>query len=225
MLRRIKTGIPGLDSLMEGGFVENSSYLVTGETGAGKTIFASQFLWHGLQKGDSGVYISMEEEPEEIRGDVERFGWDFAKYEKKGLLRILYHDPAQVNKLGQVIQSEIANVKANRIVLDSTAAMGLAIDDPSLIRRRIATVINTIKRHPNTTGLIVTEVPEGSKGLSRFGVEEFVVDGIIVLNYLGMESGTSRSLVVRKMRRTDHGKDVYPMEINNKGIAVKKTSL
>lgn len=222
MLQRIKTGIPGLDSLIEGGFIRNSTYLLTGETGTGKTIFGCQYLWYGLQKGESGVYISMEEDPEDIRGDVARFGWDFEKFEKKGLLRILYHDPAQVNKLGSVIQSEILNVKANRLVLDSTAAMGLALENEGLIRRRIASIINTIKRHEQCTGLIITEVPEGSKALSRFGVEEFVVAGILVLNYLGMETETSRSLMIRKMRRTDHGKDIYPMDISNRGIAIKK---
>jgi KaiC/GvpD/RAD55 family RecA-like ATPase len=127
MIKRIKTGIPGLDSLMEGGFILNSVYLVTGETGTGKTIFGSQFLWHGLQKGESGVFISMEEDPREIKDDVSRFGWDFDKYEKKGLLRIIYHDPAQVDKLGTLIRSEIMGLKANRLVLDSTAAMGLAL--------------------------------------------------------------------------------------------------
>lgn len=222
MTQRVKTGIPGLDSLMEGGFIQNSAYLVTGETGTGKTIFGCQYIWHGLQKGESGVYISMEEEPEDIKADVARFGWDFDKYEKKRLLRILYHDPSQVNKLGSVIQSEIMDVKANRLVLDSTAAMGLALESKALIRRRISGIITTIKRHQQCTGLIITEVGEGSKALSRFGVEEFVVAGVIVLNYLGMETETSRSLVIRKMRRTNHGKDLYPMDISNKGITIKK---
>ena len=66
-LSRISTGIPGLDPLIEGGFLENSVNLVTGETGTGKTIFCAQFLWDGLQKGDSGLYITLEERPEDIK--------------------------------------------------------------------------------------------------------------------------------------------------------------
>lgn len=225
MIRRIKTGIPGLDALTEGGFIQNSAYLVTGETGTGKTIFGCQYLLCGLEKGESGVYISMEEDPKEIKDDVARFGWDFDTYERKGLLRIIYHDPAQVDKLGSVIQSEIMSLKANRIVLDSTAAMGLALENISLIRRRIASLTNTIKRHNQCTALIITEIPEGSKSISRFGVEEFVADGIIVLNYMGMETETSRTLTIRKMRRTNHGRDIYPMDITNKGITIKRGDL
>jgi len=225
MIKRIPSGISGLDGLIEKGLIQNSTYLVTGETGTGKTIFGAQFIWHGLQKGERGVYISMEESPREIKEDVSRFGWDFEKYEKKGILKIAYHDPAQVDKLGSVLQSEIMGIKANRLVIDSMAAMGLALDNKSLIRRRIASIVSAIKRHENCTALIITEIPEGSKLLSRFGVEEFVVDGIIVLNYMSMGTDTSRSLMVRKMRRTDHGKDVYPMDISNSGIKIKKSSL
>ncbi|MBL7160920.1 MAG: hypothetical protein ISS93_03680 [Candidatus Aenigmarchaeota archaeon] len=225
MDKRIKTGIPGLDSLTDGGFIQNCVYLLTGETGTGKTLFGCQYIWQGLQKGEKGVYISMEESPQDIRADALVFGWDFEKYEKKGLLKILYHDPVQVDKLGTAIQNEVMNLKANRLVLDSTAAMGLAIDDKSIIRRRIASLVNTVKRHKQCTTLIITEIPEGSKSLSRFGVEEFVADGIVVLNYLGMGDDTARSLQIRKMRRTGHGMDVYPFSISKKGVAIKKGGL
>ncbi len=225
MFKRMPTGVPCLDSLMEGGFIENSVYLVTGATGTGKTIFACQFIWHGLQRGEKCVIISMEESAEEIKSDVARFGWDFEKYEKKGTLKIIYHDPVQVDKLGTTIRNEIQGMDAKRFVLDSTSAMSLAIDNKSLIRRRIASIVSTIKKHDNCTGLIITEIPEGSKKLSRFDVEEFVAEGVVLLNYLGMGMETSRSLQIRKMRRTDHGKDVYPMSITSKGIVIKKGGL
>jgi KaiC/GvpD/RAD55 family RecA-like ATPase len=73
--------------------------------------------------------------------------------------------------------------------------------------------------------VILSEIPEDSKALSRFGVEEFVVDGVIVLNYLGIGEAYSRSLLIRKMRRTNHGRDVYPFEITPKGIVVKKAEM
>ena len=69
---------------------------------------------------------------------------------------------------------------------------------------------------------MTSEVLEDSKALSRFGVEEFVSDAVIVLNYFGLGEMSARSLIVRKMRRTDHGKDVYPFDITKKGIIVKK---
>lgn len=222
VVKRISTGIPGLDPLIEGGYLENSVNLVTGETGTGKTIFCAQFLWSGLQKGDTGVYISLEENPEDIKADSMMFGWDFSSFEKKGLCRIIYHDPAQVNNLGSVIIDEIKNLKAKRLVIDSTSLIGLNIQEPSQIRKLLLSIVNIIKR-TGCAALLVSEIPEDMKALSRFGVEEFVVDGIIILNYLEYASGElNRSLIIRKMRRTDHGTDIYPLEINSKGITVKK---
>ena len=222
MLRRVKTGIPGLDSLMEGGLVKNCVYLVAGETGTGKTIFGCQYLWSGLEKGEPGVYITMEETPEDIREDALQFGWDFQKYEKKGLCRIIYHDPSEVNNLGNVMLNEIMAVKAQRLVIDSTSIMNLNIENPAQIRRKIYSIISAIKRNGETTAILLSEIPEGTKALSKYGVEEFVVDGVVVMNYIGMGDVTARSLIIRKMRRTNHGKDVYPLQITSKGIVVKK---
>lgn len=223
--KRIGTGIPGLDGLIEGGFIQGSVNMVTGSTGTGKTLFGSQFLWHGLQKGETGVYITMEEDPIDIKEDVASFGWDFDKYEKKKLCRIIYHDPAQVNNLPSIMMEEIAKIKANRLVIDSTSVLGLNIEKPSQIRRRLFGVVSALKNHDGCTALVLTEVPEDSKALSRWGVEEFVVDGVLVLNYLGIGEAYNRSLMIRKMRRTDHGKDIYPFEITRNGIVVKKPDM
>jgi KaiC/GvpD/RAD55 family RecA-like ATPase len=220
-MKRVSTGIDGLDGLIEGGFVQGSVNMVTGSTGTGKTIFGTQFMWCGLQKGETCVYITMEEDPIDIKEDVASFGWDFAKYEKRGLCRVIYHDPAQVNNLSSVMTEEISKLKANRLVIDSTSIMGLNIEKPSQVRRRLFGVVSALKNHDGCTALVLTEVPEDSKALSRWGVEEFVVDGVIVLNYLGIGEEFNRSMMIRKMRRTNHGKDIYPFEITSQGIILK----
>jgi len=217
---RLKTGIPGLDPLINGGVLHKSVNLITGETGTGKTIFSCQFLWHGLQKGETGVYITLEEDPDDIKEDAKQFGWDFSKYVDKDLCRIIYHDPAQVNNLGSVIIDEIKSLRAKRLVIDPTSVMGLTLKDPAVIRKMLLNVINVIKR-TDCTAVLVSEVTEASKSLSRFGVEEFVADGVFVLNYLGIGETSSRSLVIRKMRRTKHGTSIYPIEIGPNGIEVK----
>jgi KaiC/GvpD/RAD55 family RecA-like ATPase len=224
MLKRTPTGIPGLDKIIQGGFVENSVVLITGETGTGKTIFGCQFILHGLENGEPGLFISLEENPEDIKDDMRNFGWDMEKYEKKGLLRIIYHDPVQINNIDSVIIGEVNSIKAKRVVIDSAALLGLNIENPAQIRRRVFSVINTIKRN-KCTALIISEIPEGSRALSRFGVEEFAVDGVLILHYLGIGEVSARSLAIRKMRRTKHGNDVYPMEIMDKGMVVKKAEV
>jgi circadian clock protein KaiC len=221
---RMESGIPGLDPLIQGGFLQNSVNLVTGETGTGKTIFCSQFLWFGLQKGDTCLYISLEEDPKDVLEDAMQFGWDFERFQKKGLFKIIYHDPAQVNNLGSVVIDEIRRMDAKRLVIDSTSIIGLTIENKSQIRKLLYNIIGTIKK-ANCTALLSSEIPEGAKQLSRFGVEEFVVDGVIVLNYMEFAAGgLDRSLIIRKMRRTKHGKDVYPIDIGPKGIAIKSVN-
>jgi circadian clock protein KaiC len=222
---RIESGIPGLDTLIQGGFLPNSVNLVTGETGTGKTIFCAQYLWYGLQKGDTCLYISLEEDPEDIKADAMQFGWDFEKFEKKGLFKIIYHDPAQVNNLGSVVMDEIKRMNVKRLAIDSTSIIGLTIESQSQIRKLLYNIIGTIKR-TECTALLTSEIPEGTKQLTRFGVEEFVVDSVIVLNYLEYAAGggLDRSLIIRKMRRTKHGKEVYPMDITPKGIVIKKVN-
>lgn len=224
MAKRITTGIPGLDNLVQGGLVENSVTLVTGETGTGKTIFGTQFIKEGAERGEPGLYISLEQSPEDIKEDMKNFGWDLEKYERKGLLKIIYHDPVQINNIDSVIIGEVNSIKAKRVVIDSMALIGLNIESPAQIRRRVFSVINTIKRN-KCTAIIISEIPEGSKSISRFGVEEFAVDGVVILHYLGIGEVSARSLTIRKMRRTKHGNDVYPMEIAAGGIIVKKADV
>ena len=219
-VERIPTGIPGLDKLIEGGFVKNSANMITGGTGAGKTIFGLQYVWEGLQKGEPGLYITLEESPEDLKADVRRFGWDFDKYEKSGLCEIVYFDPTQSGNLASSIMSEIQTIKAKRLVIDSTSIVGLTIESPIQLRRKLIGLINAIKKQKACTALLISEIPEGHNQLSRFNVEEFVADGVIVLHFIGIGGEGFGNLQIRKMRKTKHKNGWFPMEIKNNGINI-----
>ena len=223
MSLRVSTGIPVLDSLMEGGLLKNTMTLVTGGTGTGKTIMCLQFLWEGLQKGEPCVYLSLEEEPDEIKADARQFGWDLDKYEEKGLFRIMYHDPFETD-VSSVLINQIEYIKAKRLVVDSMSMLGLYMKDQATVRKQMGKLMKAVKNAGCTT-LVTSEIVEDSKGLSRFGVEEFVVDTVLVLNYLGIGEETNRSLQIRKMRRTNHGKDVYPFKMTAKGIEIAQSGM
>ncbi len=225
MVMRIKTGIPGLDRLMQGGLVKGSVYLLTGGTGTGKTIFGCQFLWYGLQKGETCVYVTLEEDPVDIREDVRNFGWDFEKFEKKGLCKIIYIDPVSTGNINTEIMNHIKKLDARRLVIDSTAVMGMAMEKESLIRRRVFSIINALKTHDDCTTLIISEIPEETKKLSRFGVEEFVVDGVMVLYYTGIGGEQGNCIEIRKMRRTHHGKGYFPLKFTTDGLKVEKEGI
>ena len=229
VVERVESGIPGLDKIIEGGFVKNSINLVAGTTGTGKTIFGCQYILEGLKKGETGVYVTLEQPPEDILADISRFGWDvlFKKYIDQNKL-ILYNTfPTSVQKLGESIFDLVRKINAKRLVLDSLSIATAGWEetaDTSKIRRNVFEAMTTLKKVGVTT-LLLTEIPEDkAKALSRFGFEEFVADSVIILHYLEYAAGgTPRSVIVRKMRRTDHGTDIYPLEITNKGIIIKKS--
>ncbi len=218
---RLSTGIPGLDKLMQGGYIKNDIYLVTGGTGTGKTLFCCQFLWEGLQKGEKGIFFSLEELPDDVVHDAENFGWDFQKYIDNKAFLIEYQDPFEMVDITTLIKEKIKKFGAKRVVIDSTSIFGMVFKDEHELRKRLYELIKTLKE-TDTVVLMTAEIPEDSKALSRFGVEEFVADGVILLNYLGIGEVSSRSLLIRKMRRTEHGTDVYSFSMTKKGIAIEK---
>lgn len=218
--RRVTSGTPGLDKHMKGGFVKNSVNLLSGATGTGKTIFGLQYIWHGLQKGENGVFISLEQEAEDVFGDVKIFGWDFKKYIDQEKCIIEYLSTWNLEELPLIVLDRIKEINAKRFVLDSITLVASELE-PERMRSEISEFINKLK-HSGATSLLICEIPEGSKALSTFGIEEYLVDGILVLNYLEFAAGGSpRSLLVRKMRRTKHGSDIYPFQITKKGIELK----
>ena len=218
---RIPSGISGLDGYIEGGFIPNDVYLVTGGTGTGKTLFCCQFLWEGLQRGENGIFFSLEELPEDILSDAEAFGWDFKKYIEQKKFTIQYYDPFEMMDIATEVKDVIKKVGAKRVVVDSTSIFGMIFESEHELRKKMYEFIKVLKG----TGCVVVmtaEILEEQKGLSRYGVEEFVVDGVIVLNFLGIGDVASRSLLIRKMRRTDHGTNVYPFSITKNGIKLEK---
>jgi len=227
---RLESGIPGLDKLIEGGFVRNSINLIAGQTGTGKTLFTMQYLLHGLRNGENGLYISLEQTVGDVMLDVGKFGWDveFKKYIQQGKFAIVTQEPTSIKDLQDATLINIKKTGAKRFVLDSLsiATMGWKVSsmDVGKIRSEIFSYMKALKQSGITT-LLITEIPEAeTKSLSRFGFEEFLADGVIILHYLEYAAGgTPRSLLVRKMRRTSHGTDIYPIEISIKGVAVKKS--
>ncbi len=220
-IERIKTGITGLDKLIDGGFVKGSSVLVTGAAGTGKTIFCCQFLWEGLKNGENCMYITFEELPEEIKGDAAVFGWDFDKYEKNGKLIISYRDPFQTTDITTRLENEIKQSGVTRVVVDSTSLLGLYFKDSHDIRRELYKLIKAIKA-TGATAILTAEIPQEDGVISRFGVEEYVADGVIVLHHISIGTENFGNIEVRKMRRTKIKKGLYPIDINKGGLRVSE---
>jgi KaiC/GvpD/RAD55 family RecA-like ATPase len=217
--QRISSGIHGMDKLIGGGFIPGNTYLITGGTGTGKTIFCCQFMWEGLQKNEPCVYFTLEETPEDIMEDVKEFGWDFKKYIKEKKFIIEFQDPFELADVASLIRSRIEKFGAKRVVIDSTSVFGMIFKDEHEMRKRLYELIKTLKE----TGAVVmmtSEVPEDMKSLSRFGVEEFIVDGVIILRAMTTGKVSVRTLEVKKMRRTKHDEGTHSIEITKKGMTI-----
>lgn len=221
MVERIETGVPGLDDLIEGGFPEGSVTLVSGGAGTGKTIFSSQFLYHGLENGENCLFVTLEEEPDEIKEDAEEFGWDFKGYEESGNFEIIYLNPFKDSGgFGDRIRQKIDEMDAERVVVDSVSVMGMYTDNAGKIRERLYNLLRKLRRE-QVTAVITAEIPSGEgDSISRFGVEEFVSDAVIVLHYMGIGSGIYRNLEVPKIRKTDQKKGSFPYLIDDSGATV-----
>lgn len=215
---RISTGVPGLDKLMEGGFLKNDIYLVTGGTGTGKTLFCSQFIMDGLQKGEKGIFFSLEELPEDIVADSKNFGWDFQKYIDKKMFLIEYQDPFEMVDITTLVRKKVESFGAKRVVIDSTSIFGMVFGEQEL-RKNLYQLIKTLKK-TDTVVLMTAEILQGSQGLSRFGVEEFVVDGIIALYNLRKENVRERSIEILKMRGSKFQEKIVAMQITEEGVVV-----
>ncbi|MBN2101591.1 MAG: AAA family ATPase [Candidatus Aenigmarchaeota archaeon] len=216
---RVPTGIPGLDELIEGGFEEGNITLVTGGTGTGKSTLCMQFIYNGItQYNEKGVYITTEENVLNIKRQSAKFNWNIEELEKDGSLRLIEMEPFDIDTISDRLSEVVEKMDAKRIVIDSVSMFEMYIHDPFKIRKTLFKILQRI-REMNRVCIVTAEIPEDSKGLSREGVIEFMVDGVILLKYLGIAK-YKRSLAIRKMRMTDHSSDIHPFEITQQGIEV-----
>jgi len=235
-MNRVKTGIKGFDKLVEGGLPEGRSFLLSGGTGTGKTIFAMQFLINGVEEGEPGIYLTLDERPDLIREDMKRFGWDIRAAEDAGKMVLIDGTIAKIgipsdeefslpatgfdlDKLLLELMKAIKKIKAKRVVIDSIPALGMNFENEHDIRKAILKIVYLLSRAGVTT-ILTTEIDPESKKLGKYGVEEFVADGVIVLHYMGIGTQSNRTLHIRKMRATKHSEDLHPIQINESGMSV-----
>jgi len=221
MLERIKTGIEGLDEITKGGFPKGQLVLLSGTCGTGKTTICTQYIYNGITKfKENGIYLSLEEMPESIKNNVRQFGINFEPFEKAGRFSFLKYDPYHIEEVFDILESAIREVNAQRVVIDSVSALGIHVRDKAELRRMIFNLSTTLRKL-GCTALLVSEIVPGSKGISRYGVEEFVTDSVIVLYYERNEFTFNRAIQVWKMSGSDHSKKLHPYKITEKGVTVQ----
>ncbi|MET1128121.1 MAG: KaiC domain-containing protein [Thermoproteota archaeon] len=233
MVERVKTGIPGFDEILNGGIPRRNVVLLAGGPGTGKSILSQQYLWNGLQMGEPGVYVALEEHPVQVRVNMSQFGWDVRPYEREGTFaivdaftggvgeaakreRYVVRDPSDVGMLIDVLREAIKDVGAQRVVIDSVSTLYLT--KPS-VARSVVMMLKRVLSGMGTTSFLVSQVSVTERGFGGPGVEH-AADGIVRLDLDEIDGELKRSLIVWKMRGTSHSMRRHPFEITDKGIIV-----
>ena len=216
---RLASGIKGLDEIIGGGIPENFVMLVTGEIGTGKTIFGLQFL---CTAKEPGVFVSFEEDIDRLRETAKIFGWDTERMEREKKLRIIKIEPYRFEDVLDVMENSMREIKARRVVIDSISTLGIHILEISELRNTMVQIGDIIRKN-KFTALLISEMPHQG-ALSRFGVEEFVADGVVVLQKAPVGNEYLSMLSVYKMRSSDHSKKIHTYNITNEGIVLRGTA-
>lgn len=219
IIKRIKTGVPGLDELLFGGIPTKSLVVINGEPGSGKTILCLEYLYNGIMKyNEPGVFISLEESEDELLTTARNFGWDFEKLIKEKKFMISSQQLYDFEQLCSSIETLVEKIGAVRIVIDPGVIFRLYFDKELEARKKILELSRILKRI-GCTSIITNELVTG-QGASLFGLEEYVADGVILLYHTKLEDRFVRGAAVLKMRNTRISETIHPIRINSKGIQI-----
>jgi len=227
-LEKCPTGIAGFDELSEGGLPRGRPTLVAGQAGAGKTLFALEFVLHGIERYQQpGVFVSFEESPGDLAVNVASLGYDLVRYQKENRLRVLQIalDPQELVEAGEFdlegiflrLGAAIDAVGARRIALDAVENLFSAFTDLRILRAEFRRLMNWLK-DKGITAVVTTE--RGTHTITRHGLEEYIADCVVTLDNRVDDQIATRRLRIVKYRGSAHGGDECPFILNRNGFSV-----
>jgi circadian clock protein KaiC len=227
-LKKTPTGIDGLDEVTEGGLPSGRTTLICGGAGSGKTVLALEYLVHGAKEFDEpGVFMAFEETEQELRQNIASFGFDLAELEDNKRLAIdhVFIERSEIEETGEYdleglfirLANAVDAVGAKRVVLDTLEVLFGGLADESIIRSELRRLFRWLK-DKGLTAIVTGERGEGT--LTRYGLEEYVADCVILLDHRVSEQVSTRRLRIVKYRGSHHGTDEYPFLMGEKGISV-----
>ena len=225
-IQKVATQIEGLDEILHGGLPAGRVTLVSGGPGSGKTLVGMEFLYHGAQAGDPGIFISFEETAESIRQNMLSLGWDLPSLEKAGKLFLMEGqvDPEAVvsgnfnlKGLLAIIDGKTREMGAKRIMIDALDVLMLLFNDPVLKQQQIFVLHNWLKKMGMTT-IMTKKNSKGADKLPRDSYLDFMSDCVIYLDQRIKEQVNTKRIQVIKYRGSSYGSNEYPFLITDKGM-------
>ena len=219
---RVTTGNTELDAILDGGFLPSSMILVAGNPGAGKTILSSNYLYEGASKGEPGVYASFTETSGQLINDMAKFGVDFKPLIRRRLIDVLdlsVGSETDIQGALNLIFESITTLRAKRLVIDSVSAMTMGLESDFEKRHLIRLLYRLIIKTTCTT-IAITDMPWNSRKVGD-SIEEFVADGIILMEHGYEGEYLKRKLRVTKMRGTNHSRRTHSYIIDSEGLKIE----
>jgi circadian clock protein KaiC len=227
-IKKCPTGILGLDEITGGGLPKGRTTIVCGGPGCGKTMLGVEFLVRGAMKfNEPGVLMAFEETPREIATNVASLGFDIQALarRRKLYLDFLSVEPSEIKESGDYdleglfirLQGAIAAVGAKRVMFDTLEALFSGFSNPQILRAEFRRLFRWLKDR-GLTAIVTAERGEGN--LTRYGLEEYVSDCVILLDHRVKNQISERRLRIVKYRGTSHGADEYPFLIDERGMSI-----
>jgi circadian clock protein KaiC len=225
---KLSTGITGLDVITEGGLPRGRTTLISGTSGSAKTVAACQFLYEGIVgAGENGVLITFEESAADLRKNMMGFGWDIQKLENEGKWVFVDASPRfgrdtvfageyDLAALLSRIEYAVKKVDARRVAIDPISGIFVQLHDHTVIRHELLKISSALKEM-GVTALITSERLSEYGEISRFGIEEFVSDNVILLRNVLEEGKRRRTIEILKFRGAPHQKGEFPFTVNSEG--------
>ncbi len=222
--QRVSLGVPGLDEMLEGGLLPGSIVLIQGAPGTGKTTLGMQFLHHGVTAADeAGLLVTFEQFPHTLYRDALTHGWNLRELEQAGKLRIVFTSPqvflSSLQSPISPISSALHDMDVRRIVIDSVTHFQTLTTDPVDLRAVYNHLINGLRRE-GITSLLLSEDSGPDFVRTDRGRLAFVVDSVILLRYVEIDSVMQRAVAVLKTRGSSHDNSIRRFEIRRGGLAV-----
>ncbi|MBD3387825.1 MAG: hypothetical protein GF416_02145 [Candidatus Altiarchaeales archaeon] len=243
MVERVKSGIPGLDDLLNGGFPLGGMYVILGQAGTCKTILSTAFLRNGaVNFNEPGVYIMLEENKERMMSHMMDFGWDLAQLESEGKLKVIpyvrsivgdvdatFENSMMSGSAGRVSQmrqyltvdsllKEITDtcksIGAKRVVIDPINVVTLLSESQVIARMQIIWLLENLRK------LDVTVLATVEEGVGYWEDTMFLSDGIVHLTLKERDGIHERGIMIRKIRGTSHDTSIRPVKIDEGGMRV-----
>ncbi|HXG64107.1 MAG TPA: circadian clock protein KaiC [Blastocatellia bacterium] len=230
-IKKVATGITGFDLIANGGLPEGRVTMVAGTAGSAKTVFATQFLIEGIKRGENALFVTFEESTDDLRRNMLGFGWDIGALEEQGKWAFVdasLHTREEMlvsgnYDLGAIIariDHAVQKVGARRVSIDSLGGLFSQFPDALTVRNELLR-INSALKNMGVTSIITAECLEDYGGISRFGVEEFVADNVVMLRNVLEDENRRRTVEIVKFRGTSHQKREFPFAIlPDQGIVI-----